>query len=278
MEHFKTRNSSRNGLIDKTYDFSGVTYVSRSSFYSAGCNRTASGNGEYVFNGKKERFNGISFRGRDIAVDGIHKLKNALAFGSRKNFCVGCAGRSLFKSLQSRTSDNRAIFEALIFEGIGDFHFDELEKFGVVHLVAFVEEYNDIGNAYLTGKQNVLSGLRHRTVGRRNYENRAVHLSGTRNHILNVVRVSRAVNVCVVTFFGLILYVSRVNRNTASLLFGSFINLVVFHFCCLTFTRHNHSDSCGQSGLAVVNVADCADVNVGLAVVVLSLCHFCFSL
>ncbi len=120
----------------------------------------------------------------------------------------------------------------------------------------------------------MLAGLGHGTVGRRNYENRAVHLRSTRDHVLNVVCVTRAVNVRVVTLFRFVLDVSGVNRNTARLFFGRLIDFVVTHFLCLTFARHNHGDSCGQSGLAVVNVADGTNVDVGLASVEFCLCHF----
>ena len=252
--------------------------MSRTSFYSTRCNGAASGNGEHVFDGKKEGLIGFTLGRGDIFVDFVHELKNALAFGSCKNVCVRYAGRSLFKSFERRTFDDGAALKAVAFKRVGYFHFNELEKFGVVHLVALVEEYNDVRNAYLTGKKNVLLRLGHGTVGRCNYEDCAVHLRSARNHVLYIVCVSRTVNVRIVALVGLIFDVSGVYRYTARLLFGRFVDFVVLHFFCLTLACHNHSDSCGQSGLAVVNVADCADVNVGLAVVVLSLCHFCFSL
>ena len=90
-----------------------------------------------------------------------------------------------------------------------------------------MHEYNDCGNAYLTSKKNVLAGLLERTVGSSNDEDCAVHLSSTGDHVLNIVSVARAVNVSVVTSFGLVLNVTGVDCDTTSLLFGSVVDLVV---------------------------------------------------
>ena len=280
MEHFKTGNNGTNGLVDKANDFCRIANVCNAALYTTGSNGATAGNREYVFHGKKEGLIGITLRGRNIFVDNVHKLKDALAFGSCKNFSIGCAGSSFFKRLESGTSDDgRSVArEAVLVEHVSYFHFNELEKFGVVHLVALVKEYYDVRNAYLTSEQDVLTGLGHGTVGSCNYEDSAVHLSGTGNHVLNVVGMSRAVNVRIVALVGLIFNVCGVYCYTARLFFGCLIDFVVSHLLSLTFARHYHSDSCGQSGLAVVNVADSANVNVGLAVVVLSLCHFCFLL
>ena len=47
--------------------------------------------------------------------------------------------------------------------------------------------------------KHVLPRLRHRTVGRRHHQDRSVHLRRTRDHVLHVVRVTRAIHVRVVT-------------------------------------------------------------------------------
>ncbi len=61
----------------------------------------------------------------------------------------------------------------------------------------------------------------------RNHEDRAVHLGSTSDHVLDVVSVTWAVHVSVVTSFGLVLNVRRVDGDTALLLFGSLVDLVV---------------------------------------------------
>ena len=61
------------------------------------------------------------------------------------------------------------------------------------------------GHADLTGEQDVLACLRHRAVRRRDDQNRAVHLRGAGDHVLDVVGVTGAVDVCVMTVGRLVL-------------------------------------------------------------------------
>ena len=61
----------------------------------------------------------------------------------------------------------------------------------------------------LAGQQDVLAGLRHRAVGGRHDQDRAVHLGGAGDHVLDVVGVARAVDVGVVP-----LVASRTRRAT----------------------------------------------------------------
>ena len=89
----------------------------------------------------------------------------------------------------------------------------------------------------------MFSGLGHRAVGSGNYEDRAVHLSSAGDHVFNIVGVARAVNVSIVTLFGLIFYVSGVNCYTSCLFFGSFIDFIVSHFLSVAESSKRHGDS-----------------------------------
>jgi hypothetical protein len=80
--------------------------------------------------------------------------------------------------------------------------------------------------------------------------------------------VARAVNVSIVTSLGLILDVSGVDGDAALALFGSLIDGRVIGVLSLALERQILGDSSGQSGLAVVNVADGANVDMGLGTVV----------
>ena len=113
----------------------------------------------------------------------------------------------------------------------------------------------------------MLTGLGHGTIGSSNDQNSAVHLSSTSDHVLNVVSMARAVNVSIVTSVGLILNVSGVDRDTTSTLFGSLIDVGIVHEVCVTLQCQVLGDRSGQSGLAVVNVTDGADVNMRLGTV-----------
>ena len=70
----------------------------------------------------------------------------------------------------------------------------------------------------------MLTGLWHRTVSCSNNNNSTVHLGSTSYHVLNIVSVTRTVNVSIVTFFSLVLNVGCVNGDTAFFFFRSVIN------------------------------------------------------
>jgi hypothetical protein len=73
----------------------------------------------------------------------------------------------------------------------------------------------------------VLARLRHRAVSGRAHQNRAVHLRRTRDHVLHVVGVARAVHVRVVAVGRLVFHVRGVDRDAARLLFRSRVDLVI---------------------------------------------------
>ncbi|MND94737.1 hypothetical protein D3C80_869660 [compost metagenome] len=114
----------------------------------------------------------------------------------------------------------------------------------------------------------MLAGLRHRAVSSRANQDRAVHLCGTGDHVLDVVGVAGAVNVSVVAVRGLIFNVCRRNGDTTGLLFRCCVDLVIR----LEFTEKLR-DRSRQRRLAVVNVTDRADVDVRLIALKLALCH-----
>ncbi len=85
---------------------------------------------------------------------------------------------------------------------------DAVDDPELLDLVDLVEEHDHGRNADLLRKQDVLLGLRHRTVGGRDDEDRTVHLGGASDHVLHIVGVARAVDVRIVALVRLILDVS----------------------------------------------------------------------
>ncbi len=63
-------------------------------------------------------------------------------------------------------------------------------------------------HADLAGQKNVLARLRHRAVGGRHHQDRAVHLGRARDHVLHVVGMARAVDMGVVALLGLVFHVA----------------------------------------------------------------------
>ena len=114
--------------------------------------------------------------------------------------------------------------EVVLVEQVLDLLLDELDELLVVDHVDLVEEDDDVGDVHLAGEQDVLARLRHRAVGRRDDQDRAVHLRGAGDHVLDVVGVTRAVDVGVVALLGLVLDVRGGDRDPALLLLGRVVD------------------------------------------------------
>ena len=100
--------------------------------------------------------------------------------------------------------------------------------------------------------------------GARHHEDRAVHLRRARDHVLDVVGVARAIDVRVVALVALVLDVRRRDRDAARLLFRRLVDLIERRELREALRRLDLRDRSGQRGLAVVDVTDRADVDVGL--------------
>src|SRR5262249_37220536 len=70
-----------------------------------------------------------------------------------------------------------------------------------------------VGPVHLPRQQHVLPPLRHRPVIRRHHQDRPVHLRRARDHVLDVVRVPRTVDVRVVPLLRLVLHVRHRDRD-----------------------------------------------------------------
>ena len=119
----------------------------------------------------------------------------------------------------------------------------------------------------------MLAGLGHRAVGRGDDEDRAVHLGGAGDHVLDVVGVTRAVDVGVVAGVGLVLDVGDRDGDPALALFGGVVDRVEGAVLGLTLQGEVLRDRRGQGRLAMVDVADRADVHVRLGALELLLGH-----
>ena len=159
-------------------------------------------------------------------------------------------------------------------EQLAHFHLDELEQLGIVDHVALVEVNNDVGHADLAGQQDVLAGLGHGAVGGGDDQYGAVHLGCAGDHVLDVVGVAGAVDVGVVAVGRLVLDVRGVDGDAARFFFGRVVNLVVAFGFATKFGRQHGGNGRRQRGLAVVHVANGADVDVRLGACIFLFCHF----
>ena len=212
-------------------------------------------------------------RGRlgNVGVDGVHQLADALA-----GFRIG----RIVVGRQRVAADDRDVVagEAVLRQQLADFQLDQLQQLRVVDQVDLVEEHDQGGHVHLAGQQHVLAGLRHRAVGGRDHQDRPVHLGGAGDHVLDEVGVARAVDVGVVPVLGLVLDVGhgdghglgRVADRAALGDVGVRLELGQ------TLRRLDGQNGAGQRGLAVVDVADRAHIDVGFGSLKYFLGHSCF--
>ena len=115
--------------------------------------------------------------------------------------------------------------EVVFAQELANFHFDQFERFGVVHHVTFVQEDDDVRYTNLTRQEDVFARLRHRAVSSGDHEDGAVHLGGTGDHVLDVVRWPGQ-STGVVTVGRFVFNVRGVDGDAACLFFRRRVNLV----------------------------------------------------
>ena len=267
-EHLDTGDGG--GLLLRTDadEVNGVAGPDDTALDTTGDHGATTGDGEDVLDGHQERLVGVTLGLRDVLVNRIHELEDA-------------AGPLLIavQRRESRHPDDRQVVavEFLGGENLAKLHLDQVDEVGILvgDHVALVEGHDNGRHTDLTGEQDVLVGLRHRAVGGGHDEDRAVHLGGTGDHVLDVVSVPGAVDVRVVTLLGLVLDVRDRDGDTALTLLRGLVDAVERgQFVQLRVLVVEHlGDRRGQSGLAVVDVSDGADVAVRLGPLKLGFCH-----
>src|SRR5207302_5692267 len=183
----------------------------------AGDDRATTFDREHVLDRHHERLVEGALRHRDVAVDRVHQLHDRV-------FPLGIA----LERLQRRDLDHRDVVAGDLVTGeqLPDLELDQLQDLGVVDRVDLVEGDHDPRHPDLAGQQDVFPSLRHRAVSGGHDEDRAVHLGGAGDHVLDVVRVPGAVDVRVVPLLRLVLDVGGRDRDAASLLFGGIVDRV----------------------------------------------------
>src|SRR4051794_4654122 len=233
---------------------------------ATGHDGATTGDREDVLDGHEERLVDLAHGLGDRRVDGVHELHELVA-----PLLVALEG------LQGGDADHGDVVarELVLGEQLADLELDELQDLLVVDHVGLVQRHDDVGDADLAGQEDVLLRLRHRAVGRRDHQDGAVHLRRTGDHVLDVVGVTGAVDVRVVTLLGLVLDMRDRDRDAAGLLLGRLVDLVEGRRLVQVrvLVVQHLGDRRGQRGLAVVDVPDGADVDVRLRPLELRLRH-----
>ena len=205
---------------------------------------------------------------RDVRIDRVHEGLDR-AVGGIAGVVAG------LERLERRAAHDRDVVarEVVLAEQLADLELDQVEQLLVVDHVDLVEEDHDVRHLDLAGEQDVLAGLGHRAVGRGHDQDRAVHLGGAGDHVLDVVGVPRAVDVGVVARVGLVLDVGDRDGDPALALLGRVVDRVEGAVLGLALQGEVLGDRRGQARLAMVDVADRADIDVRLGALELLLGH-----
>ena len=106
-------------------DLDGIGNLNHTALNTAGRNGAAAGDGEHVLNRHQERLVGVALRGRDVLIDSVHQLEDALAL--RRILRIGAAVLDILQSLQRGTADDRDLVarEAVGAQQLADLHLDQ---------------------------------------------------------------------------------------------------------------------------------------------------------
>ena len=177
----------------------------------------AARDGHDVLDRHQERLVEVALGLGDVVVERVGELEDGLL-----GVLVALEG------LERRALDDRRVIarEVVLVEQVLDLLLDELDELLVVDHVDLVEEDDDVRHVHLAGEQDVLTRLGHRAVGGGDHQDRAVHLGGAGDHVLDVVGVTGAVDVGVVPGLGLVLDMGGGDGDPALLLLGRVVDLL----------------------------------------------------
>src|SRR3954447_3539467 len=262
-EHLDTGHDAGGRVLDAD-DLHRVTGVDHALLDAPGGHGPAAGDREDVLDRHQERAIQRTLGLGDVGVELLGKLDD-----------LGRVGLVALARLERRAGDEGDVVarEVVLGEQVADLDLDELEELLVVDHVRLVEEDDHVGHADLAREQDVLARLGHGSIGRRDDQDRAVHLRGARDHVLDVVRVARAVHVGVVAVARLVLDVRRRDRDAALTLLGSVVDLVERTRLAAVRLGQYLRDGSGQRRLAMVDVTDGPDVDMRLVALELLLGH-----
>ena len=220
---------------------------------------------KHILNGQQKGKFSLALRDGNVVIHSFHELVNLinpLVFPALD----GRVGHQSFQSQQCRTRNNGNIItrELVRRKKLANLQFYQLQKLLIINLVLLVEEDHNVGDTHLFGQKDVFFGLRHWAVGAGDDEDGSVHLGGAGDHVLDVVGVAGAVDVSVVTVLGLVLDGGSVDGDASGTLLGGSIDFVVFLGGAVAEGGERHGEGGGEGGLAVVDMTDGTDVDVGL--------------
>ena len=100
----------------------------------------------------------------------------------------------------------------------------------------------------------MLTRLGHGTIGGRDDQDATIHTGGTSDHVLDIICVTWAINVTIMTGLGLVLDCCGVDGDTSGLLFRALIDISVVFELDAAALGQILGDSSSQRGFSVIDV------------------------
>lgn len=250
-------------LVGGTDDLNLAITLQETTLNTAGSDGTTTRDGENFLNGHQERLVKVTLGSGDPSVNGLQESVDTLGTD---------VGAAVLNGAESRAEDDGGLLtlEAVAAEKLAHFQLDELQHLRVIDGIDLVDEDNDLLDTDLTSKQQVLTSLGpvdsqckhiysrglfcwgfsvHLTVGSGDDNDSTVHVGGTSDHVLDVIGVTGAVDVGVVTSIGSVLDVGRGDGDTTLTLLRSLVNGTILKELSETLGGLVLGDGSGQGGL-----------------------------
>jgi hypothetical protein len=208
---------------------------------------TTAGDGENVLDGHEERLLGVTLRGGDPGVNVVEELVDPLDTN---------LWPAALNGAQGGTHHNGGVvtLEAVGGEQLAHLHLDELQHLLVLDSIHLVDEDDDALDTDLAGEEQVLPGLGHLTVAGGNDDNGTVHGRGTSDHVLDVIGVTRAVDVGVMPVVGGVLDVCGGDGDTTLALLRSLVDGAILEVGGVALFGLTLGDGGCEGGLWIVSV------------------------
>lgn len=93
----------------------------------------------------------------------------------------------------------------MFFQELLKFNLNEIDHLSFLDQIHLVEIDKNVLDSDLSAEQHMLVGHRHGSIDSRDDQDTSIHLGGSGDHILDIIDVSRTIDMSIVSCIGLIL-------------------------------------------------------------------------
>jgi len=220
-EHLHARHR-RLARLGNPHDLHLVTHLHDPPLHATRHHRPATRNRKHILDRHQERLVHIPLGNRHELVQRLHQPLDRL----RPLLVL----HPLHRLERAAADHRRGVARKLVLaQQFPNLQLHQVHQLRIVHHVHLVQVHQNHRHAHLPRQHDVLTRLGHRSVVRPHHQDRAVHLRRTRNHVLDVIGVTRAIHVRVVPVRRRIFHVRGRNRQNLHLVAPTLRNARLGH-------------------------------------------------